>query len=83
MHMWAGGISHNGFMACFMASLDYCVAVSQSFPLSHHSVSHAHQPEFNPVPARPPSEWPSSKITNDISDCGLLMTSLVLFLKPI
>lgn len=81
--MWAGKISHTGFITCFMASLDDCVAVSQSPPGSHHSVSHVRQPELNPVPARSPSEWLSSKTTSDISDYGLLMTSPVLFLKPI
>lgn len=55
-----------GFMACFMASPDYCMVVAQSFPGSHHSISHDYQPKFNPVPARSPSEWSSSKITSDI-----------------
>lgn len=69
-------------MVCSVAGLDYCVAVSQSLPGIPRSISHAHQPEFNPLPARLPSERSSNKITNYICDRGLLTTSSVLFRNP-
>lgn len=57
------------------------ISISSRDPVLR-SISHAHQPEFNPRPARLLSKRSSNKITNYIFDRGLLTTSSVLFRTP-
>lgn len=47
------GISHSGFVACILASLDYHVAISQSFLGASLHLPYP-SAQINPVPARLP-----------------------------